>query len=330
MSTCTDPVPEEDEEVGKQGSWGDRRADIQHGIATIKSIAKTCQHPDIHAVANVLESVGVLAMGALPPPWNLVCGGVLGAVGGLLDVFAPQPKKASSEDIAIAVQEGFRNVHIDLERIASDMTEMKDMTKELVNEVRALYKDLHLGDSKMRRIDATYQQHMNYLQAAGNDSSELKEAMEITKQALGDLNSEVYNTFTQENIDAYLKELIRETNDDVFFVQQALHHVIATRIKLYTMQSSIQIYRALLADKQTHNKQTNKQTSKQTSKPTNKQASKQTSKQTNKTNNQTHQTSKQTHKQANKQTSKQTNKQTKRGEGFGVFLFLFVCLFAVL
>eukprot|EP00969_Alexandrium_andersonii_P090233 3984490-Alexandrium_andersonii.AAC.1 len=63
--------------------------------------------------------------------------------------------------------------------------------------------------------------------------------MNLTERSLGELSLEVFNTFVPSNIEEYLSHLLQETDGDVFYVQQAYHHIVATRFKLYTMQASV-------------------------------------------------------------------------------------------
>mmetsp|Transcript_61406 Transcript_61406/g.190343 ORF Transcript_61406/g.190343 Transcript_61406/m.190343 type:complete len:519 (+) Transcript_61406:48-1604(+) len=231
---------------GDSGQFTDDCADA------MASSMQVVSDPSMRKTGELVMKCASLGAMLLGGPGGTVVGVGLLVAGGLCEAFGgPGEHEATVQDSIDFMAKNFKKVNLKLDELQSSVDQLNGAMEQVRADVGELYLDVHLGAAKLRKINGVYLEFMGRIFAAsgnGSASADLaKDAKEYAEKQADKLSDLVFEVFVPSNIDSYLRRLLKDTErdgkyGDLGVVTLAYQQVMATRLKLFTIQLTTSIW----------------------------------------------------------------------------------------
>jgi len=226
-------------------AWADG---VDQGVGAVLDGIALAQDPSLETAGSFLTSISGLASMAIPPPAGIAVGGVLGLLGGLFGMNAPEAP--SNQDILDAMAEGFDKVgarldNIDnkLERMDRKLDTMQDSLDRIeatTNDIKAILQAI-FGAIVMEpflEVHGVFREATNRLQSAASAPPAQRDSLmadfrSYVRLQRNLLSGDAYSAFTTGNINSILQVILEQTDGGVRCSAAALYRdIIAARVEL--------------------------------------------------------------------------------------------------
>jgi len=202
-------------------------AAIDAGLGTIKASIDLVNDPDMESVGGLLTALssGAPLLTFIPPPYGLIAGAVLGAIGGELTLYGSEPAPTNADVIA-AMQSGIQAVSDKIDITISLQEQNIALTQQVLDLVK---EQLLFKMDTLDHINVLFRKATEYLNGPN---------IEFLKEALAeawDKKFEYSTVFAADNFGDLLNHLVDKSHDMGTFCDAAkqVQWFMATRHELY-------------------------------------------------------------------------------------------------
>mmetsp|Transcript_110234 Transcript_110234/g.310975 ORF Transcript_110234/g.310975 Transcript_110234/m.310975 type:complete len:636 (-) Transcript_110234:39-1946(-) len=214
-------------------------------------LSTSMSSPDLNVqqVGGALRSAAPMLSMMLPYPGNLVLGSVAAVAGSALTaVGGGGGAEPTSQDLVDAINSGMHKLGVKFDRLLHGIRQMRLTMQQMERDVSTLYEDLHLGVSKMKKIDSVYMVFMERLNESGFDHASSQDCEEYAISQSDSLAALAFLIFTPANLEDYLARWQHDTAlnggiVDTSSVALALHAFLSARLKLFTIEWSSVLFK---------------------------------------------------------------------------------------